>query len=61
MQPNLTELFTIIKEHISKTHQKMRYFHPYKEWSVLCTEVVQLCEGPTFLVYILLLRTEELL
>lgn len=61
MQPNLTELFTIIEEHISETHQKMRCFHPYKERLVLCIELVQIREGPTFLVYTLLLRTEEML
>ena len=61
MQPNLTELFTIIEKHISETHQKMRCFHPYKERLVLCIELVQLREGPTFLVYTLLLRTEEML
>lgn len=61
MQPNLTELFTFIEEHISESYQKVRCFHPYKDRLVLCIELVQLCEGLTFLVYVVLLRTKEIL
>ena len=53
--------YLLLLENTSETHQKMRCFHPYKERLVLCIELVQLREGPTFLVYTLLLRTEEML